>query len=41
MAIIGPAVGYLVGGQFLKWFTDFWQVDTTRLVHIGRSSLLY
>ena len=30
MAIIGPAVGYLIGGEFLKRYTDLYSVDTSR-----------
>lgn len=28
MAIIGPAVGYVVGGQLLLIYTDFMTVDS-------------
>ena len=31
MAIIGPAVGYLIGGEFLKRYTDLYSVDMSRL----------
>ncbi len=34
MAIIGPAIGYLIGGEFLKRYTDF-SVDVSRSVLIG------
>ena len=30
MAIIGPALGYLMGGEFLKRYTDIGSVDITR-----------
>ena len=27
MAVVGPAAGFLAGGQFLNYFTDFPTVD--------------
>jgi len=29
MAIIGPALGYVVGGELLKIYTDFLTVDSS------------
>lgn len=34
MSIIGPAVGYVVGGQLLQIYTDFLYVDVSEWVHI-------
>lgn len=30
MAIIGPALGYVVGGELLKLYTDFITVDPSK-----------
>lgn len=32
MAIIGPALGYVVGGELLKLYTDFITVDPSKWV---------
>lgn len=32
MAIVGPALGYVVGGQLLLFYTDFLSVDPLTLV---------
>lgn len=29
MAVIGPAVGYVLGGQLLLFYTDMFSVDAT------------
>lgn len=34
MAIIGPALGYVVGGELLKLYTDFITVDPSEWVWI-------
>ena len=31
MAIVGPAVGYVMGGEFLKYYADIDIVPTKRL----------
>ena len=30
MSIIGPAVGYMIGGELLKRFTDLDRIDVTK-----------
>lgn len=29
MSIAGPAIGYLLGGYFLTFYTDFDKIDTS------------
>ncbi|XP_077989837.1 solute carrier organic anion transporter family member 4A1-like [Glandiceps talaboti] len=38
-SILGPAFGYLIGGQFLNFFTDVGQVDTSSLAITTESPL--